>query len=182
LAGKSFLLLGQESFQALLRNDIQQCVHLLASLDPAADRVLQGMGNVDHLPLVAQADRQTQCRVLLALLATAIFLSASSLHVDQAAAEKGLIGDALDRLGAGMAFLGRALRSRGSPRRTSRHTGVSSLLDDTITELRHEASGFLNANLPLVKEQAITTDQLSTYGFAAGLLAEPLPVAQQFRN
>jgi hypothetical protein len=112
--------------------------------------------------------------VLLTLLATAILLSTSSFHVDQAAAEEGLIGDALDRLGAGMAFLGRALRSRGSPQRTSSHTGISNLLDVNITDLRREASGFLNANLPLVKEQVITTDQMSTYGFKSPLLAEPL--------
>jgi hypothetical protein len=45
------------------------------------------------------------------------------LHADQAAAEEGLIGDALDRLGAGIAFLGRALRRRGHPWPALRHEG-----------------------------------------------------------
>ena len=43
-----------------------------------------------------------------------------------------------------------------------------------ITESRYDASGFLNANLPLFKERALTGEQMSTYGLAAWLLAELL--------
>jgi hypothetical protein len=110
LARKGLLFLGQECFQALLRNRIQQSVHLLAGPDPAANGFFQSMGNIDHFSLPAQTNRQTQSRVSLPLLAAAAFLTASSLHFDQAATEQRAIGDPLDRLGAGIAFLGGAMR------------------------------------------------------------------------
>jgi hypothetical protein len=50
--------------------------------------------------------------VLLALLATAVLLAADSLYADQAAAEQGVIGDALEGLGTGIAFSRGAVGSR----------------------------------------------------------------------
>ena len=80
-----------------------------------ADGVFQGTRDVDHLPLLAQADRQTESRVLLPWLATTVLLPADALHADQASPQQSLIGDALYRLGAGIAFLGRALAARAHP-------------------------------------------------------------------
>ena len=53
--------------------------------------------------------------MLLALLATAVLLPAGPLHVDQTAAEQRLIGDALDRLRAGMRVLEASVASAGTP-------------------------------------------------------------------
>jgi len=60
--------------------------------------------------------------------------------------------------------------------------GVSTLLYITITELAMRSKGFSNANLPSVAEQSLTSDEMSTYGFSAGLLAELLTEGQRFRN
>ena len=131
--------------------------------------------NIDHLPLLAQADRQTQCRVLLALLATAVLFSTGSLHADQAAAEQGLIGDALDRLGAGRTFLRASVAFRGGGRGMRRGMGrLSYLLYVTITDMPARSKRFSNANLPAASEQAITRDQFGTYCFNTQLLAESL--------
>ena len=107
--------LGQERLQTLLGNGFQQSVHLPASLDPATNGPFQGMGDIDHLPLVAPAIHRPQRRVLLALLAPAALLSTGPQHSHQTAPQQGLLGHALHRLRAGVAFSGRSMGSGRAP-------------------------------------------------------------------
>ena len=101
-----------------------------------------------------------------------------SLHPNQTAAKEGLIGHALDRLGAGIAFLWRALRPRAHSWRMSRHEGAPNLLYIFITDLVVRSKRFSNANLPWPNERAITRGRAGAYDVRAGLLTELLSSGQ----
>ena len=113
--------------------------------------------------------------MLLALLTTAVFLPAGSLHVDETAAEQRLIGDTLDRLRAGVAFLRRALRAAGTPVvYVETWRGSPYLIYIIITDIEVRSKRLSNANLPSAHEEPITPDENSTYGVRPGVLAELL--------
>jgi len=86
----------QEGLEVVLGDLIHELFDPLASLDPLADRLVEGFGDVSVNPPVAIADVKIECRMLLALLAAAVAFTAGAVLKRQRAAEKGLVGEELN--------------------------------------------------------------------------------------
>ena len=88
----------------MLGDLIDQPFDPAAVLDPLADRVVEGPGNVGaNLPTGAGVE--IECRMLLAPLAAAVGLAARAVAKHQRAAEKGLVGQELSGAGTRVSLL-----------------------------------------------------------------------------
>jgi hypothetical protein len=94
-----------------IRDLIDPAIDLTAVLNRRADRLVEGRGDINAHPLVAEAGMKVESGVLLAGLAVARGLAAGAVLEHQRAAEEGLIGEELDGPGAGIALLGRTMGS-----------------------------------------------------------------------
>ena len=72
--------------------------------NPLTDRLLQRLGDMDHLSLSAHPDGQVKARMKLALGAFAARFSAGSFHRNEAAEDQGLIVKDLGQAGASPSF------------------------------------------------------------------------------
>jgi hypothetical protein len=106
LAAEDRLLLLQEGLEVVIRDLIDQVIDLMAVLNGRADGLMEGLGNINANPLVAEAGMKIEGRMLLPGLAAAVGLAAGAVLEHQGAAEQGLISEELDGTGACVALLG----------------------------------------------------------------------------
>ena len=100
------LLLLQEGLEVVLGDAMDQPLDPTAVVDPSAGRLVEGRRDVDADPPVARAGVEIEGRVLLALPAAAVGLAAGAMLEHERPADQGLVGQDLDRAGAGVALLG----------------------------------------------------------------------------
>ena len=85
-----------------------------------------------------------------------------------------MIGDPLDRLGAGIAFLGGAMSPRGRPRHSSRHRRALLSVIYNYNRIRDATQEILGCEFALRRPGATKRGLASGYGIRNALVAELL--------
>jgi hypothetical protein len=96
--------LEKESFQTELRDLLHQAPSFLVIGHPLTDRLLHGLRDMDHLSPSGHPEGQVKAGMKLAPGALAAGFSASPLHRDEAAEDKGLFVKDLGEAGTNPPF------------------------------------------------------------------------------
>jgi hypothetical protein len=96
--------LDEESFQTEFRDLLHQVPSFLIIGNPLTDRPFHALRDMDHLSIFSYSESQIKAWMKLTAVTLAAGLSASSLHRDEAAQDKGLFVKDLGEAGASPPF------------------------------------------------------------------------------